>query len=61
MTNERKRRFHAVQLKDVIEMQAIYEAAAQGMEAGEACSEVLGERFNLSAIVAEGVAEHVHQ
>lgn len=59
-TDEQKRRFHATQLKDVIEMQAIYEAAAQGMEAAMACKEVLGGWFELSATTAEGVLKHVN-
>lgn len=55
MTDERKRRFHAVQVKDAIEMQAIYEAAARGIGANKACEVVLGGFFQLSATAAEGV------
>lgn len=50
-------RFHELQMKDVAEMQAIYEAAAQGLEASKACGVILNGNFNLTPLVAEGVGK----
>lgn len=58
MTNERKLQIHLSQMRDFIEMQAIREAVAAGKEAREACESVIGGSFNLTPLVARGVAEN---
>jgi hypothetical protein len=60
VTRERKLQFHLAQMKDVIEMQAIYEAVASGTEAREACGAVIGGKFNLTPLVRQGVGENVN-
>lgn len=60
MTRDRKLQFHLAQMKDVIEMQAIREASADGKEAREAIESVIGGNFNLSPTVAQGVVENDH-
>lgn len=58
MKNDVRRKFHELQLKDVVEMQSIREASAEGKEAREAIESVIGGNFNLSPTVARGVAEN---
>lgn len=60
MTNERKLQIHLSQMRDVIEMQAIYEAVAAGKKTEEACGLVLDAQFNLTPLVRQGVDEHVN-
>lgn len=48
-------RIRQAQLKDVVEMGAIYAAAAAGVSAAEACSQVVGGSFNLSPEAVEGI------
>lgn len=60
MTKERKLQMHLLMMRDVIEMQAIYEAAAAGRPAVTACSEVLNGEFQLSPLVAQGISENTN-
>ncbi|MDR6884872.1 hypothetical protein [Bacillus sp. 3255] len=55
MTVEQIERMVEVQICDVAEMQLIYEAAARGKNAAEACEEVLGGHFSLSPHAASGI------
>jgi hypothetical protein len=48
------KRLQAAQLRDVAEMQAIYEAA-KNKDAAGACEAVLGNSFMLSGEVAAGI------
>jgi hypothetical protein len=57
MKQDRKLQAYLAQLKDVVEMKAIYEAVASGVEADEACRTVVGGQFNLSPLVRQGVGE----
>jgi hypothetical protein len=60
MNKDRKLQAYLLQLKDVVEMQAIYEAVASGTEAREACEAVIGGQFNLTPLVRQGVGENVN-
>lgn len=55
MTEELRDKLHKAQLRDVSDMQALREAAAAVGNANQACSAVLGGRYNLSKEVAEGL------
>jgi hypothetical protein len=53
--DDRTKRLHDLQMRDVVEMQAIYEAAAEGNNAAGACEAVLGNSFMLSGEVAAAI------
>ncbi|WP_336786606.1 hypothetical protein [Paenibacillus sp. MMO-177] len=53
--DDRMKRLHAAQMRDVEEMQAIYVEAASGKDAAGACEAVLGNSFKLSGEVAAGI------
>lgn len=55
MSEQTKRRLQAAQLRDVAEMQGIYEEAVDGKDASAACEAVLGNSFKLSGVVAAAI------